>query len=64
MKKIVILKGSSIESLEESVLSECLSIMFPECDIEIRSDQPVNSIGGRINIKLDQDQFALSKREK
>ena len=37
MKRIVILKGSIIDSLEEYVLSECLNIMFPECDIEIRS---------------------------
>ena len=61
MKKIVILKGSSIDSLEEYVLSECLSIMFPECDIEIRSDPHVNSQNEKINIKLGQNQFASSK---
>ena len=54
MKKIVILKGSSIDSIEENVLSECLRIMFPECDIEIRSDPAVDSPGGRISIKPEQ----------
>ena len=38
MKKIVILKGSFIDSLEDYVLRECLKIMFPECEIKIRSD--------------------------
>ncbi len=38
MKRIVILKGSFIDSLEEYVLRQCLRIMFPECNIEIRLD--------------------------
>ena len=43
MKKIVILRGSLIDSLEEFVLRECLGIMFPECKIEIRADPPARS---------------------
>ena len=43
MERTVILKGSIIDSLEEYVLRECLTIMFPECNIEIRSDPSVNS---------------------
>lgn len=42
MKKVVILKGSLIDSLEEFVLTECLGIMFPECHIDIRSIPCVN----------------------
>ena len=43
MKKIVILKGSFIDSIEEYLLRECLRIMFPECNIEIRLAPAVNS---------------------
>ena len=43
MKRIVILKGSIIDSIEEYVLRECLKIMFPECHIEIRAVAPVTS---------------------
>jgi hypothetical protein len=43
MKKVVILKRSLIDSLEEFVLTECLGIMFPECHIDIRSIPCVNS---------------------
>ena len=37
MKRIVILKVYLIDAMEEFVLTECLGIMFPECDIEIRA---------------------------
>ena len=37
MKKIVILKGALIDSLDENILCECLNIMFPECNVEICS---------------------------
>ncbi|MFO7738505.1 MAG: hypothetical protein R6V46_08530 [Desulfatiglandaceae bacterium] len=50
MKKIVIMKGSFIDSLEEYVLRECLKIMFPECNIEIRAVATVNSPDRKINI--------------
>ena len=43
MKKIVIIKGHFIDSIEEYVLRECLTIMFPECKIEICSGAPANS---------------------
>ena len=54
MKKIVILKGSLIDTLEEFVLKECLGIMFPECEIEFRSDPRANTpyddiMGRRLN---------------
>ena len=55
----MIVKGSSIDSIEEDVLSECLGIMFPECDIEIRSDPHVNSPDEKSYIKPDQNQFAF-----
>ena len=58
MKRIVILKGSSIDSLEEFVLKECLGIMFPECSIEIRSVPGVNSPDEEIHIKSDKYNFA------
>jgi hypothetical protein len=58
LKKIVILKGSFIDSLEEYVLRECLGIMFPKCKIEIQSDASVNSPDEKIYIKADQNQFA------
>jgi hypothetical protein len=58
------MKGSFIDSLEEYVLSECLKIMFPGCDIEIRAVAPVTSPDKKINISPDQNQFALSKEEK
>jgi hypothetical protein len=35
LKRIVILKGSFIDYLEEYVLRGCLIITFPEFDIEI-----------------------------
>jgi len=53
MKRIVILKGSIIDSIEEYVLKECLRIMFPECHIEIRSAPAVNSRDEEIYIKPD-----------
>ena len=58
MKRIVILEGAFIDSLEEYVLSECLRIMFPECKIEIRSKNHVNSPSEELRIKPDQNQFA------
>jgi len=59
LKKIVIVKGSFIDSLEEYVLRECLKIMFPECHIEIRAVAPVNSPDKKTNISPEQNQFAL-----
>ena len=43
MKRIVIVKGAFIDSLDEYVLRECLKIMFPECHIDIRAVAPVTS---------------------
>ena len=59
MKRIVILKGSLIDSLEEFVLKKCLGIMFPECDIEIRSVARASSPDDEIHIKPDNYKFAL-----
>ena len=59
MKRIVILKGSIIDSIEEYVLKQCLRIMFPECNIEIRLVPAVNSRDEEIHIKPDQNQIDL-----
>jgi len=52
-KRIVILKGSIIDSIEESVLRECLRIMFPECNIELRLAPAVNSLDKEIPMRPD-----------
>ena len=59
MKKIVILRGSLIDSLEEFVLRECLGIMFPECKIEIRADPPARSPNEARHTRSDQKKLAL-----
>jgi hypothetical protein len=59
MKRIVILKGSLIDSLEEFVLKKCLEILFPECDIQIRSVARASSPDDEIHIKPDKHNFAL-----
>ena len=43
LKRIVILKGYAIDSIDEYVLRECLKIMFPDCELEIRSTLPESS---------------------
>jgi len=58
LKKIVILKGSLIDSLEDFVLKECLGIMFPECKIEIRSNPHVSRPVEETHIRSDQKKFA------
>jgi hypothetical protein len=58
LKRIVILEGAFIDSLEEYVLSECLRIMFPECKIEIRSNHHISSPSEELRIKPAQNQFA------
>ena len=45
MERIVIMKGSSVDSPDEYVLTECLKIMFPDCEVEIRSNLPGNNRG-------------------
>ena len=59
MEKIVIMKGPFIDSLEKYVLMECLRIMFPECEIEIRSHPHVYSPDGEIPVESVKNQFAL-----
>ena len=59
MEKIVIMKGPSIDSIEDYVLRECLRIMFPECKIEIRSHPPVYSPDGEIDTEPVKNQVAL-----
>lgn len=48
MKKIVILKGRSVESSDDYILEKCLAIMFPECEIEIQFPQTVKKDGKEI----------------
>jgi hypothetical protein len=43
LKRIVVIKGSFIDTIEEYVLKECLNIMFPGCKIEICSVKSVDS---------------------
>jgi len=43
MERIVILKGPSVDSPDEYILTECLKIMFPDCEVEIRSALPENN---------------------
>jgi len=61
LKKIVILKGSFIDSREAYVLRECSKIMFPESDIEIRSNLLVSIPDEEIRMKPDQNRFAFQK---
>ena len=56
MKKIVLLKGAFIDSMEEFVLKECLGIMFPDCKIEIRSAQAA--------ISADEERHTWSDQKK
>ena len=51
LKRIVILKGSFIDSIEEYVLRECLKIMFPDCNIEIQLVPAVISPDEEIHMK-------------
>jgi hypothetical protein len=52
MKRVVTLKGPSIDSQDEYVLTECLKIMFPNCEVEIRSAPPENSRDEEARIDL------------
>ncbi|MBA3027518.1 MAG: hypothetical protein FP816_01715 [Desulfobacteraceae bacterium] len=58
MKKIVILKGGAIESIDEYILKKCLRIMFPECDIEIQSSQPIQRPLKKSRPKTRENQMA------
>jgi hypothetical protein len=48
---------SIIDSIEEFVRRECLRIMFPECNIEIRLAPAFNSQNEEIPIRPDQNQI-------
>lgn len=43
MKRVVILRGPSIDSTDEYILSECLRILFPESDIQVLPRQTGSS---------------------
>jgi hypothetical protein len=58
LKKIVILKGALIDSLEEFVLRECLEIMFPECKIEIRTDANASRPDEKMHTRSDKKKVA------
>jgi hypothetical protein len=58
LKRIVILKGSLTGSIEAYVLRECLEIMFPQCDIEIRSHPLADNPDERIRMNPDPNRFA------
>jgi hypothetical protein len=57
LKKLVILKGSFIDSLEEYVLRECLKRMFPECKIEIRLIPQVEGLNEETHIMPGKNRF-------
>jgi hypothetical protein len=59
MEKIVIMKGTSIDSIDEYILRVCLRIMFPECEIDIRPHPPVYSPDGEIDTEPVKNQVAL-----
>jgi hypothetical protein len=58
LKRIVILKGSIMDSLEKYVLSECLNIMFPACGTEIRSHPSEYGPEEEIPVELGQNQLS------
>jgi hypothetical protein len=58
MNRVVTLKGPSIDSQDEYVLTECLKIMFPDCEIEIRSTRPENSRDEEGHNRFGRNQFA------
>jgi hypothetical protein len=35
MEKIVILKGPSTDTVKEDLMTECLRILFPGCEIQV-----------------------------
>ena len=59
LKRIVIMKRSFIDSREAYLLRECLKIMFPESDIEIRSNPLLSIPDEDIRMKPDQNRIAL-----
>lgn len=58
MEKIVILKGSYIDSLDEYVLTECIKIMFPECEIEIQLYPPADFPNEKAHNRPDKNRSA------
>lgn len=43
MKRVVILRGPSIDSTDEYVLTECLRILFPDSEIQVLARQAGNA---------------------
>ena len=64
LKRIVVMKGPLMDSMEADVLRECLKIMFPQSDIEIRSNPLVSIRDEAIRMNPDQNRFAFQKGEK
>ena len=58
MERIVILKGPSVDVHDEYVLTECLKIMFSDCEVEIQSTLPGNSRGPEAHDRPGKNQFA------
>jgi hypothetical protein len=58
MNRVVILTGPSIDSQDEYVLTECLKIMFPNCEVEIRSAPPEDSRDEKANNRSGRHPFA------
>ena len=56
MEKIVILSNRQVEN---ALLLSCLKVLFPECQIEIRS-----TIAGRVENSLGKDNENKEKYEK
>jgi len=59
MERIVIMKGPSVDSPDEYVLTECLKIMFPDCEVEIRSTMHGNHRGVEADDRAERHPFAL-----
>ncbi|MFO7739793.1 MAG: hypothetical protein R6V46_15045 [Desulfatiglandaceae bacterium] len=60
MNRVVTLKGPSIDSQDEYVLTECLKIMFPDCEIEIQPTPAENNRDKEDQLTFGTNQFAQS----
>jgi len=60
MNRIVTLKGPSVDSQDAYVLTECLKIMFPDCEVEIQSAPVENSRDKEDFNRSGTNQFAQS----
>ncbi len=59
MERIVILKGPSVDAPDEYILTECLRVMFPDCDIQIQCTMGWNDQGVLADEQPGRQPFAL-----